>query len=1138
MSQRELKKHQVKPPFEAIRELLGEIPLKIPEDDNFPVHLVLWDADRNCYHSYLSDPANKSIQNRQIEELVERLRNFVAGCQKNDSEELEEYLEEWVDRNSQEADTKQIVRSWLGEAKKTVEPGSDVDTVLSGDQEKRVEAVQLLLSSIPMYRDFDVAGRFDRLFRNGQHREDDDLKWFAAVYDDENRKINIYREECERPDSQGYVEYLKGETELPGESFAMGIKENGKGKFFENYEALYEHLQELLYSNEFDFKKSIYFPLYIEGIFYGLVYAPVGDLEDRWNDSKRRENLWKAANNLRKEIDRHLIPLIQSLYEIEFQRRMTDAIGKCMSYEEFLDAYCRNVNFLGRCTSCSLNDHNSKRKISVWEQEEPVPLFYSFEGSEKDNGSDEDLHEISFKFERKVPDAGTSKIFARTPRVVPDYRQSDREFFKQKNKIRLQQHFRLAQEQFDARMRMLRSGRRAAVAAIMSRNMSHNIGSHVLAKLSSGDDFKDLDLDPDWKSPVSEFNEFLRTRMDFIADVVTSAPAASIPVEIYQDAIAPFAPSQNSRSEGQKLLINHISGVKSLGLDSITITVVDADGNKIDENAEEDLPFSSPNGLLGAQSIYVIVENIIRNSAKHAYDKSSDDDLEITICIQEEVKGDPDLLEVNVFDNLDNGSKGLTDKLNGLVTDSIIDKNGGLEYEGWGVREMKICAAYLRGVAPERLDDSHSPTLLSADEFDGNLGYRFYLRRPKEAVILDTDARLEPDLPEAEEAEEEEYDLETWRGKLRRAGIEHTTDEKILEEAVDYHFLIAVDPNEEVVDILEDSNFEDSNSSNSLPLRILVASSDSDTSSRDFEGFPVVSLEEINGLKRNFEADQFLLKVRKMWHCERHNGECLSLRLDTRATDEDTVSIWEDTNRVEVYEEKVSEELRGSVEGTVVFDRHGRLTVDENFCNDSDTPYEPYDQGTSIYQLLKGAPQNDLRREKLTLEMIEAGATGVAVLDERVQALLEGKTECFRGGEVEKPVREILKWSGVWVPNKTENDLDYPSQIDREFFDEVVINKVHSRSKNNGKKFLVVHLGVLEKLYRGKDQIEKIRSQVAEWEQNGAEVVIISGRGSPPMAQKVGTRFLHYSQVAKYLTKERSKYHLCKALFSSRSLPS
>jgi len=706
-----------------------------------------------------------------------------------------------------------------------------------------------------------------------------------------------------------------------------------------------------------------------------------------------------------------------------------------------------------------------------------------------------------------------------------------------------------------------RSARKSAVSAVMSRNMSHNVGSHVLANLSNSGDLRDslpdrVDDEAGWDGPVAEFNDYLRTRMDFIADISTSSPAASTPISIYQDVFFSFVDGEGKNNDpgGQPLLLEHISGVEDLGLENINFHMK-VNGEDVSEEGAQDVPFASPNGLLGAHALYVIIENIIRNSAKHAYDGSQQDGFELTIDVKNDVKegeGHPGLIEVSIYDSLGNGGEilkkegteeeiALTESLNNTISEDIIEDDGSLNYEGWGVREMKICAVYLRGIGPEDLDEGFEPPLLEARAFERSgssdtedLGYTFFLQRPKEVFILDPNESL---------------DVTVSKNDLVREGIAYVADEEemqaALEEGVEHRILVVVDPDETVSEKVK-SNIS------ALPLRVLYPEPENDLSERLEDFLALDRAGDTGGASSasgkastdegDFDAQKLILRVWEAWHNKQGYVDRLLLR---RASPEDKIeNRWKDTERVRITSEH-SETVAESAQNSVVYDRHG-LLLWHKINQFYDLRYEAVEGGTPAYHLFCNPPTGGrtgkIKRDKLALEMIEAGERGVMVLDERIQRLLKGKKETYSkeddksitfpvsNNEYEPDQGSVLEWMNVWVPRR-EIDLDHPKQDGNEAkLNEWVGSHIEKAD------FLVVHLGVLEKLYGESERDIEDGKIMKACEHDGVHIIVTSGRGRPPQAVDMGVRFLHYSQVAEYIAEERSKYHFCRALFSARRL--
>lgn len=361
---------------------------------------------------------------------------------------------------------------------------------------------------------------------------------------------------------------------------------------------------------------------------------------------------------------------------------------------------------------------------------------------------------------------------------------------------------------------------KSSLAAVMSRNMSHNIGSHVLNKLSSAaainaffklrsskrfvkgieidndnpsntrkkfkfpnpelsknpDDelrnLKDIEEDSNIDISVDEynkilkdypdylerfrfstfekekdiyklspffvdvnnnttkeelarvFNDYLKKRMDFVADVATSNKALlNSNKYLFADIFRGF--------ERNLLLLHNISGKEDKFSYQFQFQYCDGSrdkkGNLIthnyyhykkDEKNEKlildlhdngipkknndfiDPIVAVPNDVLGSQAFYIILENIIRNTAKH----SGSGNVIFTIKV-EDLKED-DFYRITVFDNAPHTDiKKLVADRNVSIAQEVLDENNQIRTAGWGTIEIKLAACYLSGLDMLEMDN-------------------------------------------------------------------------------------------------------------------------------------------------------------------------------------------------------------------------------------------------------------------------------------------------------------------------------------------------------------------------------------------------------------------------------------------------
>ena len=111
-----------------------------------------------------------------------------------------------------------------------------------------------------------------------------------------------------------------------------------------------------------------------------------------------------------------------------------------------------------------------------------------------------------------------------------------------------------------------------------------------------------------------EVMRYLQSRMDFIAESSTTESAFEQPLYLFRDVIAEF--------NGQSLLRFFISGKNDMPSEISQFNDVGCNDDKA--ASANDLRFSCPGGAVGAHAFFVILENIIRNCARHSTHRFSD----------------------------------------------------------------------------------------------------------------------------------------------------------------------------------------------------------------------------------------------------------------------------------------------------------------------------------------------------------------------------------------------------------------------------------------------------------------------------------------------------------------------------------
>ncbi len=339
---------------------------------------------------------------------------------------------------------------------------------------------------------------------------------------------------------------------------------------------------------------------------------------------------------------------------------------------------------------------------------------------------------------------------------------------------------------------------KSAIGSIMSRNGSHNIGSHVLAALTHN-----VGTMPDDRV----LYQYIQHRMDYIATVTTDPPTWTQPTMLLGELVKGFLAQRHllehiAESEGLSAYefqgVNKSSAKKDDGTGRIEIHVRKLVGNEKyleligysetngiglgEVNLCEDVALAIPGGAVGHHAFYTIIENVIRNAAKHDWavtenkvgqnlrlyidfeDSSADDDVKIEVwtklkALEKDggaLSGDDVRKWLQDLDNEDEdclnrfSNLALPQRQQILIERRFIDSNGGLRRENWGLAEMKISAGYLNrcdfseigGLKIEEYDITKKYIILPFAKKDGGahyLGYRFRIPKPRELLLVVND---------------------------------------------------------------------------------------------------------------------------------------------------------------------------------------------------------------------------------------------------------------------------------------------------------------------------------------------------------------------------------------------------------------
>ena len=738
-----------------------------------------------------------------------------------------------------------------------------------------------------------------------------------------------------------------------------------------------------------------------------------------------------------------------------------------------------------------------------------------------------------------------------------------------------------------------RSALRNIVGSIMGRNMSHNIGSHVLARYSAEPDSaallkrfveqegpsvplvrSDADSSSARAAETSEQRErrqaegvrrdavrYLQTRMDFIAESSTAESAFEQPMSLFRDALSEF--------NDQTLLRYFISGKEGITSEISSFNGVPC--GALQESGSDQL-FSCPGGSVGVHALLIIMENIIRNCARHSPPKEGVVRLEF---FARDCAVRSDLIEVTVFDN---GTRNVPDKamfasdgsatkqtgplaehVNQIIQDIpflTADNSPNTSY--WGVREMQICATYLRGVSLEDIESHRTgedtpvlKAIVRKNEHDEEwVGYQFFLRKARIcAVIVDDES-----IADFDDTQDQDGGLERRNAELRRYGYRLIRERDIQPNADQARpsagpaadilggYLYAVvtprcsvqpdvrwpvrtlrcDGNDglamgisRLLDLGSHDEFLKSAADGSLETELAVSWTRQElTESRAIameltEPKALPNYNPLVGAVPSVSVGglNFFPRVSYIWRHRSglHDRLTLDSLSELKKKDSAALLVW--FSHLNLLPS--SDSLKALSGFEALFSDLPQQRIWNEFT----------DAGT------KGVEQRVPREAASLFCMVAALAAGVVILDERVQSEY---LKTYRG------LRLGALWalSNVFVPEAEHCNLNYPNLPSiREFIDGLG-HKHPYFSRPIKVRYLVIHQTILDSLYAAnKDQVDLWLGDLQD-----IRLIVCSGRGTPRGHDKFPRcgRFAAYSIIARHLIHLPSKFGLIAGLDASR----
>ena len=660
---------------------------------------------------------------------------------------------------------------------------------------------------------------------------------------------------------------------------------------------------------------------------------------------------------------------------------------------------------------------------------------------------------------------------------------------------------------------------KAAISQVMARNMSHNLGSHVLNNLTDAyalnnenatsekpyhssviaNNYKPDDPE-DVIKQLAIFNNYVKCRMDYLGDVTFGLPTMQSNIKVYETLFKDL--------DKVRYLLNNISGLA----DSFHYELeFRHNGQLLSE--EMDTYVAMPNDILGAQAFYNILENVIRNTAKHNQRKDSTRITRFTINFLDNVEIDntipwndswgfraaaTSLYQVEIYDNLPSDDETVQNQ-NEKIKESPLDKEFQLRTQSLGMIEMAASAAYLRKLDVVSIADeeflvsndlrpyTYNPTNSSAPQLNilkafnksGSLGYRFYMLKPAEYLFIGFDT----------------VDRKR-RDELRKWGILLISRADFLKEiatTIYNHQFVFYFSNDEV-----EQKFLDHPTHLSL-RKIKLTEKPAHALLQNAIGQEVFKFPELE----LFVWNTWFEENKGPWQDVQVTGN----KNDVKANHYNIIYLnhfqrWE--AEWESYQNSVTQHL-------------------EPLSSEAQRLLPNYSRGLVGYFNLDTTKSNAIRVRDYKL--YEASTSRILVIDERIQRY--AKTT-YNAEGLKVPFYDIYKASRVTIPESTEAKLDV------ENFDDtmVAITVDYINATHTQHDFLLIHYSLMERMF--KNDLDIISKKLITWSL-GTRVIVTSGRGKPKALPK-DVCYLNLSPVIKVFTQTRNKYAIFNLLNQARRL--
>lgn len=656
---------------------------------------------------------------------------------------------------------------------------------------------------------------------------------------------------------------------------------------------------------------------------------------------------------------------------------------------------------------------------------------------------------------------------------------------------------------------------RAAISQVMARNTAHNIASHVLAQLTDGDflskeknqEWTCTSYDPQFVSDariiyqIASLISYIKDRMEYLGDITFGIPSMQANKKLSEI---------HKELDKVWLLLDHISGLSDFSY-KIIFRVNDEDVTE-----HNDIAVAMTNDVLGTQALFNIIENVIRNTAKHNQNKTKGGTTTFYVNFKDhesdyyevEIYDDVHVSENKEFDDTEESNKKkveyhsktktkteedisnidwLVYTMNNKINCSVLDEDNKLRGHSLGILEMEASAAYLRkmdiiDIEKDEYDVTHCDSKVSVtgelnilkafkkEHIDCRsktcLAYRIFISKPKEYLFVGFDEDLKIDSDRQKE--------------LNKLGIDFISTDDFknkLEDGTVYHHQF----------VFHKGAFEPTpKQKTQLPLRIL-------------------ELKEEGALLGTLKTANFSEIERQVWTIwfdkikEKYNY------------DYDTVNVvasYDPTQHSQGKPYNICYLPHAEGWTNILPNYDANIKSLEPLSSVAQQKL-PLFKHTTISDYIYSTKKNNL----IKIKLFESASSKILVIDERIQRF--AKTDY--GNILNK---DIFSKTNITIPadiHKLDADNYDPT------FKGILITYIDRECEKGGYEFMLIHFSILERLFE--ENPSKIETKLQKWSEK-TRVVVTSGRGRPKEHLPPEVCFVNLSSVLRVFTQARNKYSI------------